>query len=46
MGTERERGFLKYLGNRKWKKVKITIISIGKSFLTYIGNRKWKKKIR
>jgi hypothetical protein len=40
----RERGFLKYLGNRKWMKPKDAIISTGKSFLIYLGNRKWKRK--
>jgi hypothetical protein len=43
MGTER--AFLKYLGDRKWSKLKKRNISMGKSFLMYLGNRKWKKKL-
>jgi len=38
-----ERAFLKYLGNRKWRKIKNAIISTGKSFLIYLGKRKWKR---
>jgi len=40
----REKAFLKYLGNRKWRKLKKPNISLGKSFLIYLGNRKWKGK--
>jgi hypothetical protein len=39
-----ERAFLKYLGNRKWKKLKNANIPTGKSFLIYLGNRKWKRR--
>jgi hypothetical protein len=40
----KERAFLKYLGNRKWIKLKNTVISTGNSFFKYLGNRKWKRK--
>jgi len=36
--------FLKYIGNRKWRKIREANISIGKSFLIYLGSRKWKRK--
>lgn len=40
----RKRAFLKYLGNRKWRRIKKPTASLGRSFLVYIGNRKWKRK--
>jgi hypothetical protein len=40
----KERAFLKYLGNRKWMKLKNAVISTGNPFLKYLGNRKWKRK--
>ncbi len=40
----KERAFLEYLGNRKWRKLKDSNISLGKSFLLYVGKRKWKKR--
>jgi len=39
------KAFLKYIGDRKWRKVRGSNISIAKPFLTYLGNRKWKRKI-
>lgn len=39
-----KRVFLKYIGNRKWRKIGETNIFIGKSFLIYLGNRRWKRK--
>jgi hypothetical protein len=39
-----ERAFLKYLGDRKWRKLAHANIPIGKSFLVYRGNRKWRRK--
>ena len=38
-----KKAFLKYLGSRKWKKVKNSKIPVGKYYLKYLGNRKWKK---
>jgi len=40
-----KRAFLKYIGKRKWRKVREANISIEKPFLIYLGNRKWKRKI-
>ncbi len=40
----KERAFLEYIGNRKWRKLKNSNISLGKSFLKYLGKRKWKKR--
>jgi len=39
------KAFLKYIGDRKWRKVREANISIAKPFLIYLGNRKWKRKI-
>jgi hypothetical protein len=39
-----ERAFLKYIGNRKWRKLRKANIPPGKFFLVYLGNRKWKKR--
>jgi len=39
------KAFLKYIGDRKWRKVREANISIEKPFLIYLGNRKWKRKI-
>ena len=40
----KKRPFLKYVGNRRWSKLKKADIPPGKFFLVYLGNRKWKKR--
>lgn len=40
----KERAFLTYIGNRKWRKLKKANIPPEKSFLVYLGNRKWKRR--
>ena len=37
------RAFLKYLGNRKWVKLRKPNISSGRHYLIYLGDRRWKK---
>jgi len=39
-----KRAYLEYLGNRKWRKIKNSKITLGKSYLRYTGERKWKKQ--
>jgi len=41
-----KKAFLKHLGNRKWRKVSNSIITMRKNYLIYTGNRKWKRKER
>jgi len=41
-----KRAFLKYLGNRKWIKLRKAKIALGRHFLIYLGNRRWKKDKR
>ncbi|MGI9533674.1 MAG: hypothetical protein ACR2NW_01885 [Thermodesulfobacteriota bacterium] len=43
MAASTRKAFLKYIGKRKWKRVKSTKNSTEKNFLIYLGNRKWKK---
>ncbi|HSG32160.1 MAG TPA: hypothetical protein VLB82_11530 [Thermodesulfobacteriota bacterium] len=43
MADSNGKAFLKYIGKRKWRRVKSTKNSPEKNFLTYLGNRKWKK---
>jgi len=40
---ESKRAYLKYIGNRKWIKLRKAKISLGRSYLIYLGNRRWKK---
>jgi hypothetical protein len=40
----KKRAFLKYVGNRSWRKLKKANIPPEKSFLVYLGNRKWKRR--
>jgi len=37
------RAFLKYLGNRKWIKLRKADIALRRPYLIYLGNRTWKK---
>jgi hypothetical protein len=37
------RAFLKYLGNRKWIKLRKADIALRKPYLIYLGNRRWKR---
>ncbi len=37
------RAFLKYLGNRKWIKLRKPNIPPGRHYLIYLGDRRWKK---
>ena len=39
-----KKAFLKHLGNRKWRKVSNSVITMRKNYLIYAGNRKWKRK--
>jgi hypothetical protein len=39
-----EKAFLKHLGDRKWRKVSNSTMTIRKNYLIYAGNRKWKRK--
>ncbi|NIT13853.1 MAG: hypothetical protein GTN99_06335 [Candidatus Dadabacteria bacterium] len=43
MAASKRKAFLKYIGKRKWRRVKSTKNSNEKNFLVYLGNRKWKK---
>jgi len=43
---ERRLGYLRYLGHRKWRKLKKARVPLGKSFLGYVGNRRWRRKDR
>jgi hypothetical protein len=38
-----KKAFLKYLGNRKWRKVRRSKTPSRKNYLKYVGNRSWKK---
>lgn len=43
MARTARKAFLKYIGRRKWRKIKGTNNTTEKNFLKYLGNRKWKK---
>jgi len=38
-----KKAFLKYFGNRKWKKLRNSNIRFETPYLIYLGNRRWKK---
>jgi hypothetical protein len=39
-----KKAFLRHLGNRKWRKVSNSIMTVRKNYLKYLGNRKWKRR--
>ena len=39
-----KKAFLKHLGNRKWRKLGNSTMTMRKNYLIYAGNRKWKRK--
>jgi len=43
LSLSRKKAFLKYVGKRKWRRIKRVGNSKEKNFLIYLGDRKWKK---
>ena len=43
MSASGRKAFLKYVGKRRWRKVKRSSNSKEKNYLIYVGHRKWKK---
>lgn len=43
MSLSVRKAFLKYVGKRKWRKIKRANNLNEKNFLIYLGDRKWKK---